>query len=302
VAACSPTSQGGDELDGRPDVTAHEPGTAPKAEADLTVADAAQVTPSIPALALQLDPAAMLAAYKVLAARGDDECPAATVSEADGETITTWETECTATDGTSFKGNFTLSESNGSDGAESSYSLESELFEIVGTDGLFVRGSPSVYTSTETSAEGTTYQLSSFGSFVTDESTAAGNPWMLGELRGVVGIYAEATPEYRVIGFEGSFSLSASSAGESDVTAVALEEFVIHDNFCTVGTHGSISLRSSSGAWHEGYFAPAFDDEPSPAEFCNTCGNLLFAGSELGEFCAEEAPFSNLLAWETTPW
>jgi len=302
-SGCSSSAeQGGPQLGDRPNPTPYEPETEPSIDPSLTTQQVGDFIAEIPGYVAALDPNGMIAAYQgMLAAHGDANCPALEVVESDGETTSVWEGECESTDGTTFRGEMYFSEYSFSEGdlTQARTSMYSFNLDITAQDGTFLRGAPEIEFSTEVFPGETNYALRFSGELAADSATAAGNPWLTGDLRGTVVAYAAEVDGGRFIGYGGGFTVP----NDASVSALSFSEFGVFSFGCD-GALGTISLRDKAGGWHDAlYAAPVEDgDDLDPEQSCNACGDLSFYGESLGEFCSDAQTFSDLLTWETSPW
>jgi hypothetical protein len=279
----------------------YDPGVDGVLAPSITAAQATALVPEMLALVATLDPDQMIAVYDELMTHGDEICPAAkTYVGEEGETAVQWFNDCESADGTRFIGGATRTTYDRvlADGTkETGYALSAFgcYFDIKLADGRSLRGTPFLDARIEETKDGTTFTLSLYNSPKADPTTAAGNPWLSGQIMGGVSLYASVYGTSRAR----SYTANCAVPYHDEIAAFELSEWMVDQPAdCSLRTTGKISLRSRTGGWHDvGFGAP-----DAAAGTCDACADLSFSGKAIDDLCIDPATLSTLLSWETTPW
>lgn len=276
--------------------------------------DAAAVTAALPSaleLLVSIDPDRLRALYDEFMALADATCPIPTTYPNDDGfgTTTYWSADCTTADGTRFVGGAYLIVYDGRDNGDGTFTdgfivyPDSSDASVVTADGRsfvltgyleadLIRGG--------TTTEPYTYAALYFdGSVVVDEGTAAGDPWVNGERKGLVSIggYADS------YGTRTLDVLAGLSLGDGELVAASTAGLSLSPGLaCPSEPAGGFSLRDAEGTWYDVLFDANPPDEETPAGVCDGCGVVFAGGRELGPSCPAPGAFDALLAYEETPW
>lgn len=280
----------------------------PASPASITPDAAARAVPVLFQALRSLAPETALAKYLAFYALGDgdDDCIEREVNTVDGETNVFWYADgCTLENGAYFEGSgahvVTHLVEDGATIDYVSFGDDGARFDIVAPDGTFMRGSPSVELLTIVNPDGSSeFEAYFSGVFETDPVTAAGNPWLLGELEGSFSLHAADDGDGgRELGVYGVALVGADPEGG---IAYAIPELAIDNDPSCAGRAGAVWMRDRDGAWHVADFGASAEDGGVAAGACDACASLSHDGAPLGDFCAPAQTFDDLLAWEGAPW
>jgi hypothetical protein len=276
--------------------------------------DAAAVTAALPSalgLLATIDPDHLRALYEDFMALGDGVCPLPSEYPNDDGFGTTkyWSADCTTGDGTRFVGGAYLIAYQDRDNGDGTFTDGFILYpdstdaSVVAADGRsFVLTG---YLEADVIRGGTTTEPYSYaavyfdGSVVVDEATAAGDPWVNGERKGLVSIggYADS------YGTRTLDVVAGLSLGEGEFVAAATAAMSLSSGLvCPSEPAGGFSLRDAQGTWYDMVFDGNPPDEETPAGACDGCGLVFAGGRELGPSCPAAGAFDALLDYEVTPW
>lgn len=276
--------------------------------------DAASVTAALPgalALLVSIDPDHLRELYEQFLALGDGACPLPSEYPSDDGSGTTqyWSADCTTADGTRFVGGAYRTTYQDRDNGDGTFSDGFVLYpdssdaSVVTADGrsfvltgylevTVIRGG--------TTTEPYTYAYVYFdGSVVVDPTTAAGDPWVNGERKGLVSVggYADSYGT-RTLDVLAGLSLGKGEFVAASTAALSLSPGLV----CPSEPAGGFSLRDAEGTWYDLLFDANPPDEETPAGTCDGCGVVFAGGRELGASCPAAGAFDGLLDYEVTPW
>jgi len=238
-----------------------------------------------------------------LVALAEDGCPGEIIDETVGSrrTIVLRADGCETRSGTAFSGSIDLAwetgtvddDGNDVDGAE----WFAQDLRIEAPDGRFVEADGYFnfrHTFEKRSAYASSYCT---GRLRADDATAGDDPWLRGDVEGLVSVFVGDFNGYRLASVEATVATD-----DPEIVGISLQDLRWEPGQCDIELLGAGSIREASGVWHDVVFATR-DEETEEVFECDGCGAHQAAGAPQEEpVCNSDAldtlvDFSGGLPW-----
>lgn len=227
-------------------------------------------------------PTGFPAAFDAMMALAEPGCP--TVVDASAGSRTQLEvpySSCTTSGGVTFEGSISYRHEAGTlddygnqvDGME----FYTPDFRVEAPDGRFLQASGYFnfnHTHGDYFVAGGSYCS---GELRADDATAGDDPWLRGDVSGLVSVYLGDYNGYRL----GVVNATVATE-DADIVGVALQDLLWEPGLCDVELLGTGSIREANGVWHDVVFALR-DEENDQIVGCDGCGDHLAAGAPQSE-------------------
>ena len=228
-------------------------------------------------------PTGFPSALDALMAEGDPDCPAVRrVSDERGREGFSWEAECVASSGTAFAGSIQLMVRPPTVDDEGFTTEETEFYTggmaIEAPDGrrLSARG----YFAWNRRTQGDVHAGGAYldGEMSADAATAGGDPWLSGEVDGLLSMYMGQYGGYRAV-----VATASLATNDPDVVALNFDDLQFEPGLCDTELLGRASLREANGVWHDLSFAYREETDEAAVMDCDGCALHLVSGAPSDE-------------------
>ncbi|MEM6931612.1 MAG: hypothetical protein AAF602_32070, partial [Myxococcota bacterium] len=202
-------------------------------------------------------------------------CPEVTNNSEGSRTSLFVRGECTTSSGTGFRGSIDYAYDSGFvDGTAliSGMEMFAQDLRVESADGRFLEADG--YFSFNHVEDGASATASSYctGRMRADDASAGGDPWLGGEVEGLVAVFVGDFGGYRLANINATVATD-----DPDIAGINMQDLRWEPGQCDIEMMGTGSIREVSGVWHDVIFATRTDD--AGAIGCDGCGDHLAAGS-----------------------